>query len=198
MSVLLEPYHKVKESSQIASTFSLKRKTAAGYVKKVFNYIYVPAFSIVNTWYGASQIIGKYNYTLEDNFTLLELPTRPNDTFVLCITFGSSRYKLWEDIGELLYFDLFPLGTLISSSFSIEVWNVDGESPALNPGPLILNISSLTIPTLPPVNCDEQVGVDKSSLIETCDNTFTLTGFNPSTEQYSFVNNPCVGEQIPL
>ena len=192
------PYHNVKEPWAESTTTTPRRRFAGTPITKVNDFLILPAFNIANTWYGASHIVGKYNYTIDKKFSLLTLPTRPNDTFCLAITFNNQRYKLWEDIGEIFYFDLYSGSKTISESFSLEIWNVDGEANAINPGPLLLEISSMSLPNLNQLNCSTLVGADKSSYTETCDNTMDLTGFDPSTEQFSFVNNPCAGEQIPL
>jgi len=196
--MILEPYTKTREPYQSQTVFVPKSRFSASHIRKVSNFITLPAFNIPNTWYGASHIVGKYSFTVPSKFSILSLPARPNDTFCLAVTWGTgpNRFKLWEDIGELFYFDLYG-AEIINAQFALEIWNVDGEANAINPGPLIIDTSSLTLPTITNLNCSELSGSDIGSSSATCDNTMTLTGFNPSTEQFSFTN-PCAGEQIPL
>lgn len=114
--------------------------------QQINGYIVVPAFNITDhtDWLGASRLLAQYNYSVISNFNILQLPTRPTDSFVLVVRFRYGnivyRWKLWEDIGELLYEDLLALGTVILKNFSIEVWSIEGED-AFNPGEIQIPVS---------------------------------------------------------
>ena len=198
--MIQEPFTKLEEAFKDTVEFFVNKRFASNYVKKTANFIVLPAFNIPNTWYGASHIIAKYKYTISNKFSILKLPARPNDTFCLALTFGATpnRYKLWQNIGEILYVPLYS-SEIIDSSFNLEVWNTFNNANAINSSSLIIDISILSIPDICNFNCDEFLGLDKAlSRTLTCDNTFLLTGWNPSLQQFSFVNNPCAGELINL
>lgn len=94
-------------------------------------YFDLPAFSVDNDWLGYSQLVGVFNYTATNNFSLpLDFVVPTNPSYVLCIMWVEDdvvhRYKLWEGVGEVFYFNP-PLytGQLIKKNFRIEVWNVE-------------------------------------------------------------------------
>jgi len=99
-------------------------------------YLVVPAFNLLTSWFGYSTLIGAYNFTGTRNFTLppFDVPTNPN--YILCISWHEGgmlhRYKLWEDVGEVFYFDA-PLytGQLIKANFRFEVWTTVNSSFAI-------------------------------------------------------------------
>src|SRR5437660_5135998 len=145
--MIQEPFTKLEEAFKDTVEFFVNKRFASNYVKKTANFIVLPAFNIPNTWYGASHIIAKYKYTISNKFSILKLPARPNDTFCLALTFGIGpyRYKLWQNVGEILYVPLYT-SEIIDSSFNLEVWNVTGQLLAINPGSLVIDISILYLP----------------------------------------------------
>ena len=103
-----------------------RSRTKAGYVTKVGTIITLPAFSIETTWRGASEIVGKFNYTLGNNISVLRI--EPQAGYCACVSWKPTsetivRYKLWEDVREILYVDLYS-GERLGSEITIEIWNV--------------------------------------------------------------------------
>lgn len=97
-------------------------------------YLTVPVFDIDYAWMGYSTLVAAFNATGDRNFTLptITVPASPN--YLLCISWIDSdnnmhRYKLWEDVGEVFFFDV-PLyaGQLIKKNFRFEVWSVAPET----------------------------------------------------------------------
>jgi len=113
-----------------------------GALKRTMSYLTVPLFSVSNTWLGYSQIIGAFNIEAPNNFNLksFEAPTDPN--YMLCISwinadYTVSRYALWKNVGEVIYFDC-PLydGEVVKKNFRFEIWNTNDtpieQTTALN------------------------------------------------------------------
>lgn len=99
-------------------------------------YFTLLAFSINTDWRGYSDIIGVYDYVAPNNFSLRGVVQPEDPTYVACIMwvddeYNVHRYKLWEDVGEVFYFDI-PLytGQLIKKNFRIEIWSTEIEFTA--------------------------------------------------------------------
>lgn len=103
-------------------------------VKNRKGYFLLPAFAPVSdvTWRGASEVVKQFNYSATENFTLARCPVKPAQGilpggvgYVLCIKYrvGETvfRYKLWEDVGEVLNVPLYA-GEVIKKNFCLEVW----------------------------------------------------------------------------
>lgn len=100
-------------------------------VRKTGTYFAIPAFSVDTVWRGASQIVAKFNFSLDENINLIRDIT-PQEGFCACISWKPTsttivRYKLWENVGEILYVDLYN-GEKIGSDFAIEIWSVQPEA----------------------------------------------------------------------
>lgn len=110
-----------------APTYSNRRGAeSTSYYKKIGSRILLPTETIDWTWYGASDIVLLYRIEASFQFSLLDI-TKSND-YVACvswITDGTTvhRYKLWQDVGEILYAPLYT-GQYIGEDFLIEIWNV--------------------------------------------------------------------------
>jgi hypothetical protein len=96
-------------------------------------YFTIPTFSVVNNWKGYSELVAVFNYVSPNNFSIKTLgntfPVNPN--YLACVVWEDSsynvhRYKLWEDVGEVLYFDT-PLynNQQIKKNFRIEIWTTN-------------------------------------------------------------------------
>lgn len=105
---------------------------------RIRTYVDMPAFSQAHTWRGYSDIVAAFNVASPNNISLIGissvLPTAPN--YLLCVSYVNSdrevvRYKLWEDVGEVLYFNV-PLytGQLLKKNFRFEIWST-ASSPAV-------------------------------------------------------------------
>jgi len=94
-------------------------------------YLTFPAFNILYSWKGYSELVSAFNFEAPNNFTLPTYTTPDSPDYVLCISWQGldrvvHRYKLWENVGEVFYFDV-PLytGQLIKGNFRFEVWSVE-------------------------------------------------------------------------
>lgn len=135
--------------------FRTKPRIAASPVLRYRGEVVLPSFSIENTWLGASEIIRQFNYYFvgaPNGFSFPALPPKPaNVNYCLCVRYRVgdtvTRYKLWEDVTELLYVDLYA-GQPIRPYFSLEVWNVETDgSPAVNAADLSIYLSKLYKPS---------------------------------------------------
>lgn len=128
-----ERYEGVKDTSL------LRTKSYAKTVRKLKSYYEIPAFSIINVWRGASEIVFRYDFpngllSLLNAFPL-EKPVNANFVPVLAWREGDDqffhRYKLWEDVGEILWLPVYNKEKVKASTFYIEIWNtntVTGQS----------------------------------------------------------------------
>lgn len=197
--IKIPPFFKEKEVFDI--DISLRKSiVAADYVKKKFRYITIPAFSFENVWKGSSEIIRKYYYTLNKNFTILKLP-EPSGNFCPVVSWKANntviRYKLWSNVDEILYVPLYS-GQVINKNFYLEIWttpNVTIEN-TVN----IFNISRFTIPSSLCDNSSIEEGINIP-----CNDMIlnTLNDFDPQNNDYYDVINLCLdtelihGEDIP-
>ncbi len=194
MSILLPPF--VQERLTYTKQTSSKVRTTSKYVSKLQYYFTIPVFSIANTWKGASEIIKKYYYTLEKNFSILDYISLTSDgNYVVCVSWKPTintivRYKLWNHNEALLYIESYA-GQAISKNFYIEIWSTNNALIA--GGGKQLKISKFKIPG---ILC-ESGEIDLASAYSTCvDMTFNLTGFNPSIGEYYNVINPCLDTEL--
>ncbi len=92
----------------------------------------LPAFLLpVPTWLGASDIIAQYSISNSYYFSL-KLPIEQfGENFVLAIRWAEGtiirRFKLWGDIGEVLYFPVYA-GERIGYNAVFELWSIDSEA----------------------------------------------------------------------
>src|SRR5256885_14570162 len=98
-------------SIQLPTPNDRRVKTGAKFIGKVLNYIVIPQFNLAGVnWLGASSIQLKFIYHLQNSFTLpIQFLAPENPTFIPVIRSDTgnvpTRYKLWSNIGELLYID---------------------------------------------------------------------------------------------
>ena len=90
----------------------------------------------VTSWTGVSRLLVEAPVGNLDNFALTPLNAALNTTLVLAIRWPltastAARYKLWEDVGEVLLFPKYT-GQLIGPSAVLELWSVENETPALD------------------------------------------------------------------
>ncbi len=123
-----EPFIKQREQ-YVLDTSRQKLRVASTWSTKLRTYFTLPQFSIENVWRGASEIVKEFSYSLSAKTSIINLlqntPANPN--FVACVAWKPIsetivRYKLWEDVGEILYVPLYS-GQTINADFSIEIWN---------------------------------------------------------------------------
>jgi hypothetical protein len=103
--------------------------TRGSVVTKRANIIYLPAFELTSVWRGASEIIGKFNYSLAKSPSFSRIT--PQEGYCACISWKPTgetiiRYKLWGDVGEILWAPLYN-GERVGANFTVEIWNVKPE-----------------------------------------------------------------------
>ena len=102
---MIAPWTKTREL-YTRDNSTRRQRTRASWVTKRRTYITFPTFEIENTWNGASQMIRKYNFTMDNAFSILNLFSEaPEDAnFCACVSWKPTsntivRYKLWSDVG---------------------------------------------------------------------------------------------------
>jgi hypothetical protein len=122
-----------RESRVAAAITSKPRTRSAGIaVTKRHTILYLPAFEVDATWRGASEIVKEFRYSASNNMSIVKRATPTNPNFVACVAWKPTaetivRYKLWEDVGEILYVPLYN-GEKIDGDFSIEIWNTKPDA----------------------------------------------------------------------
>lgn len=170
------------------------RGTLPSYKHKLFNFVAFPEISINSVWKGASEIVATLSLDNATNIAFFDnIPSNPNYVAVISwkISEGvSQRYKLWEDVGEILYVDLYS-GQTIGANAVIEIWNTP-TSPTLITG-FSLKTSILSIPDC---SCEMTDRTTNAVYIQCTDVTLDLTGWNPSVGDYYLVIGCGVTELI--
>lgn len=100
-------------------------------ITMVGSYVSVPPFNytIPTPWLGASYIVAEFAFNISRSTVIKALsgvPTSPSFLLAVRTTDNQGRtvrYKLWEDVGEVLYADLYQKNT-ISPSFVLEAWTI--------------------------------------------------------------------------
>ena len=127
----------VKQTRTIERATCVNRQRYSSYVKKLRSYFEIPAFSVANTWRGASEIVHRFDYDLSAisilNHFPLEQPSGANFCPVLSWLVDEVfyRYKIWENVGEILWLPLYAGQKITGDSFHIEIWNVNPSSGIL-------------------------------------------------------------------
>lgn len=94
----------------------------------------VPAFSFSSmTWLGASYIVAKFTFSGSRSFSLDKLNAPAGVTYCPVINTGSVRYKLWEDVDELLDVPLYN-NEVIPTGSLLEIWTVSSSTAPASTG----------------------------------------------------------------
>jgi hypothetical protein len=141
-----------RESRVAAEITSKPRTRSAGIaVTKRHTVLYLPEFEFDSTWHGASEIVKEFRYAESNNMSIVKRSAPNNPNFVACIAWKPTsetivRYKLWEDVGEILYVPLYD-GQKINGAFSIEIWNTKPDAEATGGDTLITEDSGFELIT---------------------------------------------------
>lgn len=159
------------------------------FVKKLRTYMEIPSIDIDNTWRGASEIVLKFVYEFGVKPSFLNrfpLAPSPDTNFVAVVSWKPTsetivRYKLWEDVGEILYVDMYAGQPFASydGKFNIEIWNTDSDR-VVGGGERIYT-SQLVIPTN---HCDYTDRVTGETYVTCLDLLFPLEDFVPADLDY--------------
>lgn len=154
--ILTKPFLKSRVFPTLDSTY-LKSRVSLDYSASAFRLISIDPFfyELETLWLGASYIVRRFIFSnVPNNFSIIKLPKVPitidyeNVNFCLCISWKDDegnviRYKLWKDVGEVLFADLYSIGTLISAdTFQLELWSVD-STPIVSLSETLKIITSL-------------------------------------------------------
>lgn len=131
------------------STGAVKWNTysPAGVNKKRDSYFIIPAGGLTaQTSKTASYVVQHFLYSATKDFTIPRLPIAPVGTkLVPCIRWRtgttSYRYKLWQNVGELLYKPLLYTSERIGKNFVIEIWMNPGETTVTLASNIVVPIS---------------------------------------------------------
>jgi hypothetical protein len=185
------PYSLKQRLGVVTDTRYQKLRVASTWVRKLRQNLVIPEFSVTATWLGASEIVKKLNFSLDNSISLpkflQEIPDSPR--YCACVSWKPTsttivRYKLWEDVGEILYVDLYN-GETIPADFSIEIWNVKPTSSTVSNE--IITEDGLVLVT---ESEDTLVTEDAGSLIGSSE-TFDIGGFNFQTSKLLIPEDKC-------
>jgi hypothetical protein len=100
-----------------------------------------------NNWLGVSIIQCQINYVAPRHFTIVGVEQPQLYRFCLCVRWVQDgvvhRYKLWEDVGEVLEFPLYN-NEVIPPYFTLELW--DNNNPIVLSDPLTITTSLIERP----------------------------------------------------
>lgn len=121
------------------------KKTVSTYRHKLRTYFTFPSQEISNTWRGASEIVAKFFFTgntIVKNIVDVYITSSTN--YCACITWPNgtdsvARFKLWNNVGEILYAPDYALQR-IPSEFNIEIWSTNNNPIILNAEEFFLSI----------------------------------------------------------
>lgn len=121
-------------------------------VGKLYNYIQIPEFSYTGImWKDVSEAIIQFNYSLTNNFILRKIPAKPTGVnFNICIRYrvGETvyRYKLWDNLEEVMPNIEKYTGQLIKKNCVVEIWTLANQETISLASPLNLETSIRTLP----------------------------------------------------
>lgn len=131
-----------------------------GPLTRTSTFITLPAFSIVNTWLGYSDIVGAYNFEAPNAFSLKGAVVVPNDAnYSLAIMWEDenrnvNRYFIFLNDDSVFYFQpILYTDQLIENNFRLEVWSTNNTP--------IVNIESITFYTSVLTDIDYRYGNDE-------------------------------------
>lgn len=227
MPTIYEPYTK---SRNAVTTQAQPARIKAAWVKKLLSYYAIPTFSVDNIWRGASTMVYRFDFPIGLVTLLNQFPMTPPDGSNFCpvvswrVGQAFVRYKLWEDVGEILWLPLYSGQKVTASSFHVEIWNVrprilvefDGEEDVIvehegeDPPLLEFDIAPgepITTQLLEPINlytsrlviptsyCDIS-DVNLGSPTACVDPIYYLEDFQPIYGDYYLLVAPCERQLI--
>lgn len=124
--VSLQPF--IRQNFATTPRFN-RHKVYTPYRHKLRTKIYLPCLDIINVWRGASEVVAKFFFNSNQTTILLNGNKTIISNFCPCITWRTgaetiARYKLWQNVGEILYVPLYTGQLIPSGEFQIEIWNV--------------------------------------------------------------------------
>lgn len=195
-------------------------------VRKLRSYYVFPSFTIPNVWRGASEIIYRFDFDAGLISLLNKFPLTPPDNVTFCPVLSwregetFKRYKLWENVGEILWLPLYNKEKIPTDQFYIEIWNTDtrvqyvlgtedGNVLGTENGMVLgwsgtesdvitldLDIKLYTSKlTVPEDYCDDE-DINLGSPSTCVDPIYDLSGFIPAFGDYYLLIAPCARQLI--
>lgn len=132
-----------------------KQVTPSTLVKDKNLRILIPAFSTTYAgWPGSSYVVARVIITLDESWSIITpvlYPTEFNACAVIrwvAVDDTVQRYKLWEDVSEVLAYPLYAGEPIPAGTVALEFWCVnDGLSTMTLPEDWYLETSKLTLPS---------------------------------------------------
>jgi hypothetical protein len=148
--MLTETHRLQKRPIQVKGKNLLVRPPLS-FVQKHPVKIVIPVFDEVpSLWPGASHIIKQYQVITDSNFALkMPIDNPPVLSFNICVSFQEEdgtvvRYKLWENIGEVIpHVELYS-GQILLKNTKIELWTIKSGSKHCHVYPELEEILLLT------------------------------------------------------
>lgn len=114
----------------------LKYQPARGRASNVYQSIGIPSFSLGPfPWPGASIILAEVSFSTSSACSLLLPLSIQEDSFCLALRDSSGRrYKLQNNVGELLLYPTYKCELLPAGTYTIEIWSVQGHQTATSEG----------------------------------------------------------------
>lgn len=171
----------------VIHTASSRSRSSSSYVKRLRQFLeIIPAFSVDNTWKGASEIVKIFRFSAEYATALKDVEPSADVNYCACVSWKPTsntraRYKLWENVGEVLYVDLYD-GQKINSDFDIEIWSTN-NTPIIEATGITVYTSNLLMPSSYCDNSDRNLGITPAECLD-LEFNFTADGFNPAFNHY--------------
>lgn len=169
----------VLDTAKTISGFQKAHSRSAG----LFNEITIPAFDVTFPWSGASIRILEFTFNLVQSVSILlpyQVPLLPS--FCLAVRdMQGNRYKLWNNVGEILHFPAYLGESFPTGVFFVEVWSVLGSLNALNTDDIVFQMSIQTPESISMCSC--------SRVATTTPGTEHTDFFSTYNFPYSFNNN---------
>lgn len=147
--VSLQPF--IRQNFATTPRFN-RHKTYTPYRHKLRTKFYLPCLDIVNVWRGASEIVAKFFFETDETIALFSGTKAFISNFCPCITWRTgaeeiARYKLWQNVGEILYVPLYSGQIIPTGEFQIEIWNIN--APIIYVGGETFDLPRLVNPICP-------------------------------------------------
>lgn len=123
--------HKLRSKPLSLGSYKFNKKIRV--VTDLNQKIEIPAFTTtLPSWPGASYIVARIIVQMGFLWSFRIPVVKPTVTFVPCIKWVESgtivrRYKLWEDVGELLGYPLYTGELIPAADVILEFWSIEDE-----------------------------------------------------------------------
>lgn len=130
-----------------------RKKSPARLLRMLNKTLSLPAFTATSPgWAGASHQLAKCDYTSTGAWSIM-MPVAKRLDFVLCIRWIDEddvvhRYKLWENVDEILAYPLYTGERIPAGNARFEFWStLAGADGFTITAPIVLDIGEVEMPT---------------------------------------------------